>query len=67
MAIDCKLNLDDNALFRHPDLAALRDLHEEDPLEVEAGQFQPQLCKARRQCRVHGQRRGTSYGNDGHH
>ena len=38
VAIDCKLNLDDNALFRHPDLAALRDLHEEDPLEVEAGQ-----------------------------
>ncbi|MDE2833400.1 MAG: ADP-forming succinate--CoA ligase subunit beta [Bacteroidota bacterium] len=38
LAIDCKLNLDDNALFRHPDLAALRDLHEEDPLEVEAGE-----------------------------
>ncbi len=39
VAIDSKLTLDDNALFRHPDLAALRDLHEEDPLEVEAGQF----------------------------
>lgn len=38
LAIDCKLNLDDNALFRHLDLAALRDLHEEDPLEVEAGE-----------------------------
>ena len=38
LAIDCKLNLDDNALYRHPDLAALRDLHEEDPLEVEAGE-----------------------------
>jgi len=36
VAIDAKLNLDDNALYRHPDLAALRDLHEEDPLEVEA-------------------------------
>ena len=33
---DAKINLDDNALFRHPDLAALRDLHEEEPLEVEA-------------------------------
>ena len=38
LAIDCKLNLDDNALFRHPDLEDLRDLHEEDPLEVEAGE-----------------------------
>ena len=36
IAIDAKLNLDDNALFRHPDLKALRDIHEEDPLEVEA-------------------------------
>lgn len=36
VAIDAKLNLDDNALYRHKDLAALRDLHEEDPLEVEA-------------------------------
>ncbi len=36
IAIDAKLNLDDNALFRHQDLAELRDLHEEDPLEVEA-------------------------------
>ncbi len=39
VAIDSKLSLDDNALFRHPDLAALRDLHEEDPLEVEAGEY----------------------------
>ena len=38
LALDCKLNLDDNALYRHPDLAALRDLAEEDPLEVEAGE-----------------------------
>ncbi len=36
VAIDAKLNLDDNALYRHKDLADLRDLHEEDPLEVEA-------------------------------
>jgi len=36
VAIDAKLNLDDNALYRHPDLTNLRDLHEEDPLEVEA-------------------------------
>ena len=36
MALDAKMNFDDNALYRHPDLAPLRDLDEEDPLEVEA-------------------------------
>ena len=35
-ALDAKITLDDNALFRHKDLASLRDLNEEDPLEVEA-------------------------------
>jgi succinyl-CoA synthetase beta subunit len=39
MAADCKMRLDDNALFRHPDYAAMRDLTEEDPAEVEAGQY----------------------------
>ncbi len=38
-ALDAKMNLDDNALFRHKDLAGLRDLNEEDPLEVEASKF----------------------------
>jgi len=38
LAVDCKLSLDDNALYRHPDLAAYRDITEEDPLEVEAGE-----------------------------
>jgi succinyl-CoA synthetase beta subunit len=36
MAVDAKMSLDDNALFRHKDLAALRDLNEEAPLEIEA-------------------------------
>jgi len=36
LALDAKMNFDDNALFRHPDLAALRDLDEEDPLELQA-------------------------------
>ena len=40
MAVDCKVSLDDNALFRHPDLAALRDKEEEDPTEVEAKEFE---------------------------
>lgn len=37
MAVDAKVTLDDNALFRHPDLQAMRDMAEEAPLEVEAG------------------------------
>lgn len=37
LAVDAKVNLDDNALFRHKDLQELRDISEEDPLEVEAG------------------------------
>jgi len=37
LAVDAKVDLDDNALFRHPDLADMRDTNEEDPLEVEAG------------------------------
>jgi succinyl-CoA synthetase beta subunit len=38
VALDAKINIDDNALFRHDDLAGARDLDEEDPLEVEAGE-----------------------------
>jgi succinyl-CoA synthetase beta subunit len=39
LALDAKLNFDDNALFRHPDIVALRDFDEEDPAEVEASKF----------------------------
>jgi succinyl-CoA synthetase beta subunit len=39
LALDAKLNFDDNALFRHPELVAMRDLDEEDPAEVEASKF----------------------------
>ena len=39
MAVDAKVSLDDNALFRHKDLAAWRDLREENPIEVEAGEL----------------------------
>lgn len=38
LAVDAKVNIDDNALYRHKDIAELRDLSEEDPLEVEAGE-----------------------------
>lgn len=39
IAVDCKLSLDDNALMRHSDLADMRDKTEEDPTEVEAGEY----------------------------
>jgi succinyl-CoA synthetase beta subunit len=39
MALDAKMNFDDNALFRHPDVVAMRDLAEENPMEVEAGKY----------------------------
>jgi succinyl-CoA synthetase beta subunit len=39
LALDAKVSFDDNALYRHPDLRDLRDLSEEDPLEVEASKF----------------------------
>jgi succinyl-CoA synthetase beta subunit len=39
IALDAKLNFDSNALFRHPEIVALRDLDEEDPAEIEASRF----------------------------
>jgi len=39
IVLDSKMNFDDNALFRHKDIAEMRDLDEEDPMEVEAGKF----------------------------
>jgi len=45
LAVDCKLVLDDNALFRHTDLLAMRDLDEEDPIDVEAGQHNLNFVK----------------------
>ena len=45
IAVDCKMNLDENALMRHADLAAMRDITEEDPTEVEAGQYNLNFVK----------------------
>ena len=39
IAVDCKVTIDDNALFRHPEIAEMRDIGEEDPVEVEAKSF----------------------------
>ncbi len=45
MAIDCKMALDDSALFRHKDLSEMRDLNEEDPYEVEASEYNLNFIK----------------------
>ena len=37
--LDAKFNFDDNALYKHPDIEAMRDIHEEDPQEVEAKKY----------------------------
>ena len=45
IAVDCKMNIDDNALMRHADIASMRDLEEEDPTEVEAGHYNLNFVK----------------------
>ncbi len=45
IAVDCKMNLDDNGLMRHPDLESLRDVSEEDPTEVQAAKFNLNFVK----------------------
>ncbi len=45
IAVDCKMNIDDNALMRHKAVAELRDISEEDPTEVEAGEFNLNFVK----------------------
>ena len=45
LALDAKMSFDDNALYRHPDVLALRDLAEEDPAEVRASEFELNYIK----------------------
>jgi succinyl-CoA synthetase beta subunit len=45
LAVDAKVNLDENGLFRHPDYAAMRDTSEEDPTEVEASEYELNYVK----------------------
>jgi len=56
LALDAKMNFDDNALYRHPDLKELRDLTEEDPLEIEASKYSLNYIKldGRIGCMVNG-------------
>ena len=65
-AADSKVSLDDNALFRHRDLAELRDILEEDPTEVEAGKVDLNYVKLDGNvgCMVNGA--GLAYGNYGY-
>ena len=67
LALDAKMNFDDNALFRHPDITELRDLDEEDPLEVEASKFGLNYIKLDGNvgCMVNGA--GLAMAHDGHH
>ena len=66
-ALDAKINFDDNAMFRHKDLLELRDLNEEDPLEVEASKFGLNYIKLDGNIALHGERRGPRHGHHGHH
>ncbi|MBM3556926.1 MAG: ADP-forming succinate--CoA ligase subunit beta [Alphaproteobacteria bacterium] len=45
IALDAKMNFDDNALYRHPEIAAMRDESEEDPMEIEAGKWELNYVK----------------------
>ena len=66
IALDAKLNFDSNALYRHPEIVAMRDLDEEDPAEIEASKFDLCYISARRRHRLPGQRRRARDGDDGH-
>ena len=67
IALDAKMNFDDNALFRHKDVEELRDPDEEEAAGARSRQARAELHQARRQYRLHGQRRRSGHGDDGHH
>ncbi len=59
-ALDCKINFDDNSMFRHKELKELRDVAEEDPLEVEASKYALNYIKLDGNIALHGERRGLA-------
>ena len=67
IALDAKMNFDDNALFRHPDIEELRDESEEDPAEIEAAKFDLNYVKLDGTigCMVNGA--GLCDGDNGHY
>ena len=65
IAVDSKVSLDGNALYRHPEYAAMRDTTEEDPTEVEAGEAGLNYVNSTEMgC---GERCGIGHGHHGHH
>jgi succinyl-CoA synthetase beta subunit len=60
IALDAKINVDDNALYRHKEIQDFRDLDEEDPMEVEASKYNLNYIK-------YGQRRRLGHGHHGHY
>ena len=67
MAVDAKIGLDDNALYRHKNIQAMRDLDRGSAAGNRGQQVSAQLHQARRQHRLPRQRRGPGDGDDGHH
>ena len=67
VALDAKINFDDNALFRHPEIAALPRPRRGGPRRGRGLEVRPHLRLARRQHRLPGQRRRPRDGDDGHH
>ena len=67
VALDAKFNFDDNALFRHKDVAEMRDPNEESAQETEACEVRSRVHQPRRHDRLHGQRRRPRDGHARHH
>jgi succinyl-CoA synthetase beta subunit len=67
LALDAKMTFDDNALFRNPEILEMRDLEEEEPLEIEASKYNLNYIKLDGKCWLYGKRRWTCNGNYGYH
>ena len=67
ICLDAKIGFDDNALFRHPDIEALRDFDRGGAGRGRGVAARAVLCEARRHHRLHGQRRRPRHGDHGHH
>ena len=67
IALDAKMNFDDNALYRHPELEELRDARRGGSGRDRGRQVRAELRQARRQDRLHGERRRPRHGHHGHH
>lgn len=65
IALDCKMTFDENALFRHPEYKELRDITEEDPLEVEASKYHLNYIKLDGNVGVYGQWSRSCNGDNG--